>query len=109
MKTVLVVMLIFMLSACDVVPVSDPEKPATVPESAFWVGGDDGGVFVTVSKKGESYQGTIYWQDGEIWYEGPLEFSGEKGKEPDIDDPEIYMGWDGDDLLLQGGEALSIP
>ena len=46
------------------------KRPAAVPANALWVGSDDGGVYVLITKPVNSeqyvYDGTIYYDNGEI-------------------------------------------
>jgi hypothetical protein len=37
----------------------------------------------------------------------PLEYSGDAGF--DLGSPDVYDGWDGDNLYLTNGEKLSVP
>ena len=108
MKALFTVAISSALLACTPVSDSAPEHPQRVPESAVWVGGADGGVFVLIEKENGEYQGAVYaMETGAIWYEGPLEYSGEAGF--DLDASETYTAWDGDDLYLTNGERLSVP
>lgn len=109
MKFILSILLLLMFSACDVEheEVAPPPKPETVPEGAFWVGGPEGGVFVSVSKgrDNKTYFGTIYFEaNGEIWYQGEFKYTGETSF--NVSDRSSYTGWDGDYLFLKNGEKL---
>lgn len=108
MKSFLLLCIPFTLLACTPVSDSAPEHPQNVPESAIWVGGTDGGVFVNIEKGDGVYNGAVYaMETGAIWYEGMLVYSGDG--EFDIDDPDVYDGWDGENLYLTNGEKLSAP
>ncbi|WP_328186042.1 hypothetical protein [Marinobacter sp. OP 3.4] len=108
MKTMLMLLIPFAVLACTPVSDSAPDHPDNVPKSAVWVGGTDGGVFVQIDKGNSDYRGVVYaMETGAIWYEGPLEYSGSSAF--DLDDPQVYDGWDGDDLYLTDGETLSVP
>ena len=96
----------FVCSAQDetIVP---PAKPESIPDSALWVGGHEGGVFVSISSMEDSdnYFGTIYFDaNGEVWYRGVLKYTGSAPF--DIHDSSSYAGWDGDYLFLANGEKL---
>jgi hypothetical protein len=108
MKTLLSLALLFFLTACEPISSFEPNtKPDGVPESAFWVGGADGGVYIDISKQSkQEYYSKIYFDTtGEIWYEGVLHYSGEK--ELDISNKNIYSFWDGDNLHLVNNEYLT--
>ena len=85
-------------------------RPPQVPREAFWLGGPDGGVFVVVQKRPQDprplYQGRIFYPHGEPWYEGPLAL--EPSDRPDVDlrDSKVFVGWDGERLLLSDGRSL---
>lgn len=113
MRKILLSVLLF-ISACDVqqtVPQA-PNKPATVPEKAFWVGGLDGGVFVLVQKseklKKYEYFAEIYYVSGDVAYKGKMQLIPKNGGVIDYLDPESYQGWDGDTLYVEGNKQLKI-
>jgi hypothetical protein len=108
-KLIWLLIMLFFVSSCDLQheAVSSPPKPKPVPESAFWVGGHEGGVFVLISKaqSGKLYFGTIYFDaNGEIWYQGKFQYTGNDSF--DVGDKSSYTGWDGDFLFLSNGEKL---
>ena len=108
MKAFLLLLIPFTLLAFTPVSDSTPERPQNVPESAIWVGGTDGGVFVKIEKNDTAYHGAVYaMETGAIWYEGMLIYSG--GREFNIENPDVYDGWDGQNLYLTNGEKLSAP
>jgi len=88
------------------------ESPAVPPivgrVDQFWVGGLDGGVFVIFEPRSSSkmpLRGRILRADGSTWFVG--EFVPEPpGIEVDIRDRTAFKGWDGERLLLTGGQAL---
>jgi hypothetical protein len=87
-----------------------PARPARVPREAFWLAGPDGGVFVAVQKRPQDppplYQVRIFYPYGEPWYEGPLTVEPTERADVDLSDPRIFVGWDGERLLLSDGRAL---
>ena len=99
------------LSACvtEYEPMPPP-RPAKVPQTAFWCGGVDGGVFVELfrdSKKKNSFYGTIYYEaDGDIWYRGEFRMDPRHPGKPPKRGTSWCGGWDGTRLYLQGGGAL---
>ena len=87
--------------ACRLRPV-EPDRPAGVPKSAFWLGGFDGGVFVACGAPKPahptSYPVRIFYAHGEIWYEGTLRLD----RPPAINeqDRSLFSGWDGESLTF---------
>ncbi|MDG9927538.1 MULTISPECIES: hypothetical protein [unclassified Pseudomonas] len=84
-----------------------PPKPTSVAEQAFWVGGHDGGVFVTLSKAGDLYQAEIRHASGDLAYRGPMRLH-PAGSVFDPDAQGDYIGWDGDHLYLRGDRYLIV-
>lgn len=89
---------------------AERSRPAAVVADAVWVGGADGGVYVSISRNtnlsaGE-YQGTVYTQSGDLWYRG--RFVLEPAGAPTIDPKGTveFSGWDGDTLYLTDGRRL---
>ncbi|PID45125.1 MAG: hypothetical protein CSB48_00035 [Proteobacteria bacterium] len=115
MRKILLVIFIFLFSACDVQK-SEPEipdKPVQVPDKAFWVGGLDGGVFVLVERsesvEANEYLGELYYISGDLAYRGKLNILPKDSAVIDYKNPEIYQGWDGDTLYLAGSRQLKVP
>ena len=115
MRKILSLALAFLfISACDVQQSESeaPNKPASIPEKAFWVGGLDGGVFVLVEKneklKKNEYFGEIYYVSGDIAYKGKMEIIPKDSAVIDYMNPESYQGWDGDTLYVVGNKQLKI-
>lgn len=99
MKIIFLVITVFILSACTI---ETTEK--TGPDGSWWLGGDDGGVFVKVTddenKTDDLYHGTIYFDSNQqIWYQGPLRLVGKIKFSPE--NREQYLFWDGEKLHLQ--------
>ena len=73
------------------------------------MGGSDGGAFVLVSsavKPPAKFDAQIFHENGEVWYRGPLQLDPPGGKAPDVADRAIYLGWDGEKLILTDGRLL---
>lgn len=109
MKTLSFLLIMFLLTACNPVDTYEPEnRPDSTPETAFWIGGADGGVYIDIntydiSKK--KYYVKIYFDStGELWFEGVLVYSGKENL--NITDKNIYSFWDGDTLYLVNNETL---
>ena len=90
---------------------SQPARPKSLPASAFWVGGADGGVFVDVQPAGagaarSQYRGTIYHPDGEVWYAGALQLQPATAAPLDLSNKQQFEAWDGTRLLLSGQRVL---
>jgi hypothetical protein len=90
---------------------AEPNKPKSIPEKAFWVGGIDGGNFILISKntKGNNVFSTEIYNDytGDLEYSGTLKYSGVVTAEASLSDPAFYQGWDGEKLHLTNGEYMS--
>ena len=104
MKAFISLLLIFFLSGCEI-QFGEVEPPPSVPESALWVGGLDGGVYVDISKTNNIYTGTIYADvTGVIIFQGEFKYTG--NNDFDVNDVNSYGGWDGDYLFLRNNEKL---
>jgi|HubBroStandDraft_1064217.scaffolds.fasta_scaffold411517_1 hypothetical protein len=90
---------------------AQPLAPLSVPKDAFWVGGPDGGVFATITPGDASrqFRAEIYSETGALLYSGPLylDKGGPTLKTPN--DPNLYNGWDGEEMLLSDGRKLRVP
>lgn len=111
MRVLLVLLLVFSLVACDSTDTYGPKiKPSNIPDTAFWVGGADGGAYIEIKPNKEvrnKYYAKIYFDStGEIWYEGWLIYSGKETL--NINDKNIYSLWDGDTLYLVDNKFLTI-
>jgi hypothetical protein len=88
-----------------------PERPAGLPEAAFWAGGPDGGHFFLIEKDEDAaarlYKGTIYHELGDVIYEGPLVLDPTGSPAPDLSDHSLFYGWDGGRVLLSDGRQLT--
>lgn len=111
----LMAILLFLLGIAHIPAVESIEghqKPANVPADAVWVGGIDGGVFVTLKKgnkeKQNIYFGVIYYESGEIGYKGRLSLEPNGQPLPEPTPPDLLSGWDGERLYLQDGRWLSV-
>ena len=109
MKSLIPLLLIIFLSACEIHygEVEPPPRPPSVPESALWTGGLDGGVFVDISKTKipKTYAGSIYADfTGVILFQGKFKYTGEN--DFDVSDRFSYGAWDGDYLFLRNNEKL---
>ena len=104
--TLLCLLLAALIVGCG----SMPPRPDTVPAGAFWVGGSDGGVFVQLAKEpsdpDQVYRAKIYYEKGELWYEGTLTLEPPNGPPVDIANAEAFSGWDGTQLILADGRTL---
>lgn len=113
-KIFFIISIIIFFPACEV-QVSEPEppnKPAQVPNKAFWVGGLDGGVFVLVERNDDldanEYLGGIYYISGDLAYKGKMHIFPKDSAAIDYENPKIYQGWDGDTLYLSGNKQLKV-
>lgn len=97
------------IASCTTEP-PEPPRPGSVPNTAFWVGGADGGVFVQLERRLSDprgvYQAKVYYEAGEVWYEGPLVLDPLDGADVNIADRRIFSGWDGTQLILVDGRVM---
>lgn len=88
--------------------VSAPARPNGVPANAIWVGGADGGSFITCSYDPRSAVNlcTVYNDHtGQIEAEGPFKITGPTGP-ADVDGFQ-YSAFDGREIYLSDGSVLS--
>lgn len=106
--TILVVIFIFKnIEISSVIP----PRPQGIDNSALWVGGPDGGVYVLVNKnknKPSFYNAKIYYSEGSISYQGRLVINSPDNPLFNYNDINSYSAWDGDTLYLQDGRFLTI-
>jgi hypothetical protein len=112
MRVWLFLLLASLLSfACCAEGQTGPARPAGVPKTAFWVGGEDGGVFVRVREvpgKTDTYRMTVYNDStGKILYQGLAQLRPVAGEKLQIRDPKAFSGWDGEKMLLTDGRVLA--
>jgi len=102
------------LSGCeDKVDKIDPmPRPVGVPHDAMWIGGLDGGIYLSIHKNEADppliYDAVIYYSVGEIDYKGKLKISSLEQRF-DYKEVSLYSAWDGDTLYLRDGRQLVIP
>lgn len=83
---------------------TEPQRPASVPTDTRYIGGTDGGVYVSVQhRNGGQYDVVVYLDSGFVAYRGGAVVSGEARNALTADD---VLGWDGEKLLLESGGAL---
>jgi len=89
---------------------TDPPHPDGVARDALWVGGSDGGVFVSLVRRVSSpegiYHGRIHDESGDLWYAGRLTLEPPGPPVVALDDEDVFSAWDGEHLLLTDGRAL---
>ena len=105
MKNTLLVLLIFMSVACTSEKIPTPPGP----NGSWWLGGDDGGVYIDIKDDDNSddkiFVGTIYNDaDNTIWYQGPLRLVG--NIEFAVNNRDLYLFWDGERLHLKESSYL---
>ncbi len=101
--------LVILLSALMLMSCSSEELVLAGPNGSWWVGSDDGGVFINIIDDeiatDKIYTGTIYFDnDQSIWYQGKLKLIGNIEFSPD--NHTLYQGWDGERLLLTNAAYL---
>lgn len=107
MKTTLIItsLLLLLLSSCTV----ETAKLKSGPEDSWWLGGDDGGVYIKIFEDNNPtdklYQGVIFFDhDKTVWYRGPFKLVGELNFS--IDDHDSYLFWDGERVQLKQSSYL---
>lgn len=55
------------VQACDEAFVVDPERPSSVPQTAVWYGGLDGGNWSNCLERNSSLECDVYWQNGDLY------------------------------------------
>ena len=93
-----VVLILAILAGCDSRSEDQKEKPANVPQTAVWVGGADGGVYIHSSQASEEI--TIYSENGEVWYSGKTVLTEEQLQN--------VTGWDGTTLYFKDGDTVRL-
>jgi hypothetical protein len=73
------VLLSLLLTACNQGEVKPPPRPSTVPTSAIWSGGSDGGAWYACSFSAkDSNACSIYSDDGTLWIRAHYRLQDEK-------------------------------
>lgn len=112
-KIIMLWLVVFFIFGCNIETKTQmPERPSSVPESAIWVGGPDGGVFVLVKKHidvdDKIYLAKVYYVSGDIAYNGLMKLYPDGSSEFDVEKKESFVGWDGDNLYLSNNRCLKV-
>ena len=104
--SLIIAVAIILLTACE--PYEPPD--ANGPGGSWWVGGVDGGVYVFIEDDDNPadniYQGSIYFDsDKTLWYRGKFQYS--ENTAIDVNNRDIYSGWDGARLYLKDNSYLT--
>jgi len=86
------------------------KHPANIPEGAYWVGGDDGGIFLTVAqdrRRPDLYYCHIFDVLGEPESEGLFAVIAPEEPSLNLANPKLFSGWDGSTLFLSDGRTMS--
>ena len=107
MKTLITLslLLLIFLTSCS----AEISKQNTGPEGSWWLGGDDGGVYIKIEEDSNPndniYQGVIFFDhDKTVWYRGPLKLVGKL--KFSIKDHNSYRFWDGERVQLKESSYL---
>ncbi len=105
MKNAILFLLVIVCTACTSEPGLVPEGP----EGSWWLGGDDGGVFISIkdddNPNDRIFIGTIYFDtDNTVWYQGPLRLVG--NIKFAANNRDLYLFWDGNRLHLKESSYL---
>ncbi len=108
---VIILSAIYVLDRIEISSVLPP-RPDNIPESASWVGGPDGGMYILVQKNNKDipaiYDAEIYHSSGSASYKGKLAINPPDNPQFNYNDVNSYSLWDGDTLYLQDGRQLTI-
>lgn len=92
--------------------IEEKNRPDSIPSTALWVGGTDGGIYLTIEKnkndKPSIYRSVIYYSSGGIDYKGKLSINNIKNPSFEHENSQSYSSWDGDTLYLRDGRELKI-
>ena len=87
-----------------------PFRPQNVPRDALWIGGPDGGVFITLQAKNPSrgiYLAKVFADmTGELLYGGKLTLVPPRPVLASTKNPTLFTAWDGSALLLTDGRRM---
>jgi len=103
----LMIGLMFTMFVCTQSKIESPERLKGIPESAFWVGGPDGGSWFVVTDIGakDIYCFTIYFDStAKIWYQGNFKLIGKHKSLREL--KKSLSGFDGERIILVNGEYL---
>lgn len=103
-----VTLLLLTISACTVERISsEPPRPESVPKEALWVGGPDGGAFLTVNPSGKNrYAVQVFSESGDRLFRGTMTLDRDVEKPFAYADVNAYSAWDGQRVLLVDGRSL---
>ena len=84
-------------------------KEKVGPEGSWWLGGDDGGVYIKIEQNNnpdnDIYQGVIFFDhDKTVWYRGRFKLVGKLNFS--ISDHNSYLFWDGERVQLKESSYL---
>lgn len=107
MKTQLIIisLVLLLLSSCS----TETTKVKSGPEDSWWLGGDDGGVYIKINEDNNPndnlYRGVIFFDhDKTVWYRGPFKLVGKLDFH--IDNHDSYLFWDGVRVQLKDSSYL---
>lgn len=96
---------IFVLLGAAYVLESDAPRRLVAHPNAHWVGAQDGGVFIEVTKaSAPDYYVQVRHETGELWSEGWIRYG---TKESFPLSTAAITGFDGDELFLQSSVAIT--
>lgn len=105
MKYILVFVSIF-----SVICGNNPTRPSNVPAEAFFVGGNNGGVFLNCVENLSNtkiYECVVYYDTtGEIWTKGTFVIKPDENSGFNPSDKNLYNSYDGSRISLKDGRYL---
>ena len=87
--------------------IEPPPRPSSVPQSAIWAGGADGGAFIDCRVNADGFDSCAVYNDftGQIWT--PDKVYVLKGRNRGATQQElVYSGADGERIFLSNGDYL---
>lgn len=99
-------------SACDADVGPTRKRPENIPSRAFFLGGVDGGIYLSIRDPEPSgdgmYYGQLFRDNGSKIYEGRLVLKPEDAEPVDVQAQGSFSAWDGDTLHMKDRRILRL-
>lgn len=95
-------MILVLLTACDS---NERKRPTTIPQSAVWKGGADGGCWILFkSISSEKLDLIIFYENGGVWEEGIYQKEGSCNVQAD-ELANTIIGFNGQELVFKNNSC----